>query len=186
MGSSVNHSIDSSVISDQRYNAVLRALHWLVLLAVVVAVLAIELQDMYAKGTPGRLFMRTTHYAAGCSVLVLMTIRLLARSVLPAPAAVAGAPWMQKSAHLAHIALYALMIAMPILGISSVLLAGKPIDLYGFVLVPPFQMDQALSRSLKNIHETGATFVYILVGIHAAAALWHQFVLRDNIFKRVL
>lgn len=182
----MNHPNDSSVLSDQRYNAVLRALHWLVLLAVVLAVLAIELQDMYAKGTPGRLFMRTTHYAAGCSVLVLMTIRLFARSVLPALAAVPGARWMQKSAHLAHIALYALMFAMPILGMTSVLLAGKPIDLYGFVLIPPFQMDQALSRSLKNIHEAGANFVYILVGIHAAAALWHQFVLKDNIFKRVL
>jgi cytochrome b561 len=78
------------------------------------------------------------------------------------------------------------MLAMPIVGIASVLLSGKPIDIYGYVLVSPFEMNTGLSRSLKNIHETGATFVYILVGLHAAAALWHQFVLKDNIFKRVL
>jgi cytochrome b561 len=47
-------------------------------------------------------------------------------------------------------------------------------------------MDRALSSALKEIHEIGATFVYILVGLHAAAALWHQFVLKDNIFKRIL
>jgi len=182
----VKNSMSGVVIDDQRYNAVLRALHWLVFLAVVVAILTIELQDVYAKGTPGRLFMRTTHYAAGCSVLILMTVRLLARGMLRAPAPLPGAVWIQRSARLAHLALYCLMFAMPLLGIASVLLAGRPIDLYGFVLTPPFQMDRALSKSLKNFHELGATFVYILVGLHAAAALWHQFFLKDNIFKRVL
>ncbi len=182
----MKNSMNSSLASDQRYNAVLRTLHWLVLLAVVLAVLTIELQDIYAKGTPGRLFLRTSHYAAGFSVLVLMTLRLLTRGLSHAPAPVPGARWMQTSARLTHLALYGLMIAMPILGIASVLLAGKPVDLYGFVLVPPFGADAVLSRSLKNIHETGATFVYILVGLHAAAALWHQFVLKDNIFRRVL
>jgi cytochrome b561 len=175
-----------SLASEQRYSGIIRSLHWLVLLAVVLAVLTIELQDIYAKGTPGRLFLRTTHYAAGFSVLILMTIRLFTRSVLSAPAPIHGAPWMQKSAQLTHLALYGLMIAMPLVGMALVLLAGKPIDLYGFVLVPPFAMNRDLSHTLKEIHETGATFVYILVGIHAAAALWHQFVLKDNIFKRIL
>ncbi len=182
----MKNSINGSLSSEQRYNAVLRVLHWLVFLAVVMAVVTIELHETYPKGTPGRLFFRTTHFVAGFSVLVLMTIRLLARSLVKAPAPVPGAPWMQKSAHLIHYALYALMLAMPIFGIASVLLAGIPVDIYGFVLVPPFEMDRALSLSLKNIHETGATFVYILVGLHAAAALWHQFVLKDNIFKRIL
>ena len=182
----MKNSISGSFINEQRYNGVIRTLHWLVFLAVVLAVLTIELQDMYAKGTPGRLFLRTTHYAAGFSVLVLMTIRLLARSVLTAAAPIPGAPWMQKSAHLTHLALYGLIIAMPVFGIATVLLAGRPIDLYGFVLVSPFAMDKSLSSSLKEIHETGATIVYILVGLHAAAALWHQFVLKDHIFKRIL
>ncbi len=182
----MKNSMYSTLASNQRYNGVLRALHWLVFLVVVLTVLTIELQDIYAKGTPGRLFLRTTHYALGFTVLILMTVRLFTRSLLRAPAPVPGAPWMQTSARLAHLVLYGLMIAMPILGIASVMLAGKPIDLYGFVLVPPFGADRALSRSLKNIHETGATFVYILVGLHAAAALWHQFVLKDHILKRIL
>jgi len=145
----VNNSMRDSQLGDQRYHAILRVLHWLVLLAVVVAVVSIELQDMYAKGTPGRLFLRATHYAAGCSVLFLMTLRLAARCLLPSPAAVPGAPWMQKSAHLAHVALYALMFAMPILGIASVLLGGRPIDLFGFMWTPPFDMNRLISRSLK-------------------------------------
>jgi cytochrome b561 len=182
----VNKPDQLSLSSNARYATSLRVLHWLVFLAAALAILTIELQDLYAKGTPGRLFMRTTHYAAGFSVLVLMTVRLLTRFSVDAPAPVPGAPWSQISARLAHLALYGLMLAMPIVGIASVLLAGKPIDIYGYVLVSPFEMNTILSRSLKNIHETGATFVYILVGLHAAAALWHQFVLKDNIFKRVL
>ena len=182
----MKYSMNTVSSVDQRYNAVLRSLHWLVFLAVVLAVLTIELQDVYAKGTPGRLLMRTTHYVAGFSVLMLMTLRLLARALLSTPAAVPGANWMQVSARLGHLGLYVLMLAMPLLGIASVLLAGKPIDIYGFVLTPPVQMDRALSKSFKNFHEIGATFVYILVGLHAAAALWHQFVLKDHIFRRVL
>lgn len=181
----MNKSNQIFSVSDVRYSLMLRTLHWLVLLAALAAILTIELQDFYAKGTPGRLFMRSTHYAAGLTVLVLMTVRVFARMVLPAPAPVPGSTWIQTSARLAHLALYGLMLAMPILGIASVLLAGKPIVMYGFTFVSPFEMNTALSRSLKNIHETGATFVYILVGLHAAAALWHQFVLKDNIFKRV-
>ena len=77
----MKNSMNSSLASDQRYNAVLRTLHWLVLLAVVLAVLTIQLQDIYAKGTPGRLFLRASHYAAGFSVLVLMTLRLLTRAL---------------------------------------------------------------------------------------------------------
>lgn len=182
----LKNSINANASVDQRYNVALRSLHWLVFLAVVVAVLTIELEDVYAKGTPGRVLMRTTHYVAGFSVLILMTMRLLARTLLTAPSAVPGPNWMQLSARFAHLALYGLMFAMPILGIASVLLAGKPIDIYGFVLTPPFQMDRAISKTFKNLHEIGATFVYILVGLHAAAALWHQFVLKDHIFKRVL
>ena len=182
----MNMSSSGSLSSDQRYNGLIRALHWLVLLGVIVALLTMEFEDIYAKGTPGRLFLRSTHYVAGFSVLILMTIRLLARSMLSAPSPVPGSPWMQKIAHLTHLALYGLIIAMPIFGLATVLLAGRPIDLYGFVLVSPFAMDRALSSALKEIHEIGATFVYILVGLHAAAALWHQFVLKDNIFKRIL
>jgi len=182
----MKNSASSSLSSDQRYNGLIRVLHWLVLLAVVLAILTMEFEDIYAKGTPGRLFLRATHYAAGFSVLVLMTIRVLARNMLSAPSPVPGSPSMQKIAHLTHLALYGLIIAMPIFGLASVLLSGKPIDLYGFILVSPFATDRTLSSAFKEIHGTGATFVYILVGLHAAAALWHQFVLKDNIFKRIL
>ena len=182
----MKNSASGTLSSDQRYNGLIRVLHWLVLLAVVLAILTMEFEDIYAKGTPGRLFIRSTHYAAGFSVLVLMTIRLLARSVLSAPSPVPGTPWMQKIAHLTHLALYGLIIAMPIFGIASVLLAGRPIDLYDFIMVSPFAMDRGLSSFFKDLHEIGATFIYILVGLHAAAALWHQFVLKDNIFKRIL
>lgn len=176
----------SAFTMDVRYNAVLRVLHWLVLFLVLAAIVTIEFQDVFPKGSAGRVFMRSSHYVAGFLVLVLMTMRLCARLVLPAPPPVTGANWMQLSAKFAHVALYGLMLAMPILGITSVMLGGKPIDIYGLVITSPFEMNRALSRSLKNIHEIGATFVYILVGVHAAAALWHQFILKDHIFKRIL
>lgn len=93
---------------------------------------------------------------------------------------------MQRLAQMTHLILYVLMLAMPILGIATVLYSGKSIAFYGLDLHSPLQGNQPLSRLLKDVHETGATFVYIAVGLHAAAALWHQFVVRDHIFRRVL
>lgn len=173
-------------MSADKYPAILRYVHWLVLLAVVLAVAAIQVQDLFPRGSTGRLFMRSSHYAAGVAVLVLMTLRVFLRAWLPATAPVPGAAWMQRSAQLTHLVLYILMLAMPVLGIATVLYAGKPIAFYGLDLYSPLQENQPLSRLLKEIHETGATFVYIAVGLHAVAALWHQFVVRDHIFRRVL
>ena len=42
-----------------------------------------------------------------------------------------------------------------------------------------------LGRNLKQIHEFGANLVFIAVGLHAAAALWHQFVLKDGLMQRM-
>lgn len=181
------HNLNSSLLSvNDRYSTILRALHWLVLLAVVVAVASILTEDIFPKGSAGRIFLRSTHYLAGVTVLILMTFRIFARSLSSAPTALPGAPWMQKSASAMHVFLYALMLAMPITGLGIVLLSGKPIDIYGLGFLSPFEANRALSRTIKEVHETGGTLVYIAVGMHAAAALWHQFILRDKIFNRVL
>lgn len=129
--------------------------------------------------------LRSSHYLAGLLVLLMMTARFFIRVSTEAPNPVAGAPWIQTGAHLAHIGLYGLMLAMPLVGLGSVLFSGKPLIIYDFSMISPFEPDLTLSRALKEIHETGSTFAYIAIGLHAAATLWHQFVLKDNILKRM-
>jgi cytochrome b561 len=63
---------------------------------------------------------------------------------------------------------------------------GRTIPVYGFQLALPLRSTSPYSKLAKEIHETGATFVYIFVGLHAAAALWHQFVLKDRLLRRMI
>jgi cytochrome b561 len=85
-----------------------------------------------------------------------------------------------------HITLYALMIGMPLLGWLLLSAAGKPIPFFGLELPALISKNKELADLIKEIHETIGTAGYFLVGIHAAAALFHHYVKRDDTLVRML
>lgn len=172
--------------SDLKYSVAMRSLHWLVVLAVLIAVVAIEVLDFFPKGSAARAALFTVHQTAGLSVLALMVLRLLARLGTQAPPPVPGSPLVQLVARLTHGVLYALMVGMPILGVLALAWGGKPIQPFGLNLTLAFAQDKTLSHLAKEVHESGATLVYIAVGLHAAAALWHEFILKDRLLRRMI
>ena len=94
---------------------------------------------------------------------------------------------MQKLvAKLMHAALYALMIGMPLLGWLVLSAEGDPIPFFGLQLPPLIGPNEGLEETIKEIHETFGTVGYFLIGLHAAAALFHHYFVRDNTLKRML
>ncbi|WP_296228877.1 cytochrome b [Ralstonia sp. UBA689] len=172
--------------SEPKYSLVMRSLHWLVFLAVTIAVAAIEILDFFPKGSATRAAVFMVHQTAGLSVLALMVLRLLARWATQAPAPVPGPLLLQRAARLTHGALYVLMVSMPILGLLALAWAGKPIQPFGLNWTLPLAQDKTWADAAKEVHESGATFVYIFVGLHAAAALWHEFILKDRLLRRMI
>ena len=172
--------------SELKYSFTMRALHWLVVLAVLIAVVAIEIMDFFPKGSAERATLFIVHQTAGLSVLALMVLRLLARVGTQAPPPVPGTPLVQLAARLTHGALYALMVGMPVLGLLALAWGGKPIQPFGLNLPLALTQDKTLAHWSKEIHESGATLVYIAVGLHAAAALWHEFILKDRLLRRMM
>jgi cytochrome b561 len=122
----------------------------------------------------------------GLTVFGLVWLRLIARWLHPAPKAVVGAGWERALAKLMHLALYALMIGLPLLGWLTLSAAGKPIPLFGLELPALVGANQDLAGELKELHETLAVAGYWLIGLHAAAALFHQYVRRDGTLQRML
>ncbi len=176
-----------SLTFQPRYSLAMRALHWLVFLGATIAVVAVEFRDIFPKGSAGRAAMMAIHESAGITVLVLMLVRLLARASQPVPPPPAGDPrWMDRAAGAMHLALYIVMLAMPVLGMLAVAWKGRTIPVYGFELALPLAVNDAYSKLAKEIHESGATLVYVFVGLHAAAALWHQFVMKDRLLRRMI
>lgn len=171
---------------EPKYTLSVRALHWLVFIAASIAVAAIEVHDLFPKGSTTRDALFMVHQSAGLTVLVLMVLRLAARLAKTVPVPLPGPDSQQRMAALMHGALYLLMIGMPTLGSLAVVWSGESLDLFGTTLALPVAERGGLAHFAKEAHEVGATLVYILVGLHAAAALWHEFVMKDGILRRML
>lgn len=85
----------------------MRSLHWLVVLAVLIAVATIEILDFFPKGSAARVALFMVHQIAGLSVLALMVLRLFARWGTQAPPPVSGSVLMQRAVQLTQRALCA-------------------------------------------------------------------------------
>jgi cytochrome b561 len=85
-----------------------------------------------------------------------------------------------------HSVLYVFMICMPLGGWLILSTAGEPIPFFGLQLPALIGESRHLSKLIKEVHEAVGTAGYFLIGLHAAAALFHHYVLRDNTLRRML
>ncbi len=163
-----------------RYSNVLIAIHWLTALLVVIAYLASE------GGRRVRLDPPLLHFAAGMAVLVLVFARVIARAAGGAPPPPASIdPWLVRAAQFGHALLYALLIAVPLTGWIAASRLGVPIDLYGLRIPAIAAPVKGGIGAIGSIHQIGGNVLLILAGLHAAAALWHQFLRRDRTLERM-
>jgi cytochrome b561 len=174
-------------ISNQRYGTLSIALHWFMLALLVAVYGCINLSDLFPNGSDLREALKTGHYMLGLSVFGLAWLRLAANLAGRAPRIEPEPPrWQQAAARYVHAALYALMIGLPLLGWLILSARGRPIPLLGLQLPALIGENRALGRLLKDVQEIAGTAGYFVIGAHAAAALFHHYVLRDNTLRRML
>ena len=170
-----------------RYGGLSIALHWLMLVLMVGVYACIELKGNFPKGSEPRELLKQWHFMLGLSVFVLVWLRLLARLIAPAPKIVPAIPaWQALPAKLMHLALYGLMIGAPLAGWLILSAAGKPIPFFGLQLPALIGKNPELAGQIKELHELAGTAGYWLIGLHAAAGLFHHYVKRDNTLTRML
>lgn len=170
-----------------RYGSLSIGIHWLMLLVFIAVYACIELRELYPKGSDPREALKTWHFMLGMLVFVLVWPRLLARLSGPTPGIQPEPPsWQQIAAKLLHLALYALMIVMPLTGWLLLSATGKPIPFFGLELPALISENKDLAKPLKEIHEFVGTAGYYLIGLHAAAALYHHYIQHDNTLTRML
>lgn len=170
-----------------RYSSLSIGLHWLMLLLLVAVYATIELRGIFPKGSAPRDAMKMWHFMLGLSVLATVFVRLAARLAGGTPAILPTPPkWQTGLAHAMHAGLYALMIAMPLLGWLLLSASGKPIPFFGLELPALIGASKDLAEQIKEVHETLGTLGYFLIGLHAAAGLYHHYVVRDNTLRRML
>jgi cytochrome b561 len=172
--------------SASRYGPLSITLHWVMLLLIAAVYACMELRGYFPKGGDIREGMKTWHFMLGLSVLALVACRATFHLISVVPGIVPDPPkWQTLFAKLIHVALYVFMIGMPLLGWLTLSAAGKTIPFFGLQLPPLVAQSKSVADWAKEIHETGSTFGYFLIGLHAAAALFHHYVVRDNTLRRM-
>jgi len=93
---------------------------------------------------------------------------------------------IRAAAWLTHAALYATLVALPLIGWALSNAEGKPVHLFGLVLPALAADDEDLADRLLLWHQDVAWLLLALVTLHVAAALWHHFVFRDGVLRGML
>jgi cytochrome b561 len=171
----------------ERYGSLSIALHWIMLFVMAAVFATVELHENYPKGDPMRGNLMMWHFQLGLTVLVLVAIRLALKFMAPNPEIKPAISRLQLLASKAmHLALYLIMVVMPIAGFIGRTLAGKTTYFFGVGLPVLLARNEDLAENIFDIHSLVGNTAYFLIGFHAAAALYHHYVRRDNTMTRML
>jgi len=179
------------------YGSAAKWLHWLIALWVLAAYLIILYLTSRSDAFP--LPGLNIHKVVGFTILVPVLFRLAWRAINPIPDLPAHMPrWQRRVSGLSHGLLYFFLIAMPVTGYLG---NGGGVD-YGIFRIPPFLgspvsawtyetfgiSDSQWDKFFDTLHYgiMGPWLFWVLIAVHAGAAIWHHFVQRDDVLKRML
>jgi cytochrome b561 len=184
--------------TDLRYGSVAMTFHWIIA-TLLIANLALGLwfAEFMTHKDPNLFAVVQIHKSIGLTVLVLSLLRLGWRLINPVPPLPRTmGPGLRALAHTSHFLLYAFMIVIPLSGwlMVSASSIGLGTPFFGLFHVPDAPFLSSLPRAERHpYHEMfGMVHVYlawamiVLVPVHVAAALYHQFLSRDDVLKRML
>ncbi|HTR07953.1 MAG TPA: cytochrome b [Paraburkholderia sp.] len=170
----------------QHFSALQRLMHW----SMAVLIVAMLFVGVGMVSTVSSLHdsLLALHRPLGIALFVLVVLRLAVRLKRGAPPLPADLPmWQRLPAHASHLVLYALMIAMPLIGWSMLSAGGYPVVLFGGVHLPPIAPhDVALYAWLRAAHTWLALALYATVLLHLAAALFHALIRRDGVLASMV
>lgn len=169
------------------YGSTTKFIHWTILLLIAIQfVLGYTLTSLpeHSSAVPT---LTWWHESTGFLILLLAIVFVTWRSSNVSPS-LDELPALQRIvAKSVHGLLYLCLFLQPLLGITEVMLSGHGIAFFGIFQVPQIlPTSKGLSASIGELHDGTAVVILVLVGMHAAGALFHEFVTHDDILKRML
>lgn len=169
------------------WGAVSKTLHWLIVLLIIMQWVIIERANALPMGND-KVFVIGMHKSWGITILALALIRLVWRWLNPVPSLEGRAKgWERGLAHLSHVLLYGLIIAMPLSGWLMSSARNFSVSWFGVVQLPDLvSPDKALYERLNDLHHTLFAVLLGVAALHVAGALKHHFIDRNDVLKRML
>lgn len=173
--------------TEKRYGIVAQVFHWGIFALFVSLFIVAEMMDEAPKG-PEKYALYDLHKSLGLSVLFLAFSRLSWRMANPRPELEGTlSKWIEKGATASHFLLYAVMFIMPLTGYIMSVTGGHPVGFFGLFKLPMVMgKNHGLHEGFEELHEVMAALILVLVSVHLLAALWHHFMVRDNVLRRML
>lgn len=169
-----------------RYGALAQTFHWLTAVLVVTAFI------LGPEGSEDEVFRgadlgRQAHETLGLAVFILTAARLLWRLADRRPDPPDVARWMGIASKAVQGALYLLLCAVPLSAVIGTWLEDHPLTLLaGIEVAPMIAASHSLGESVSELHGLlGDTLIWI-AGLHAAAALFHHYFLKDTVLVTML
>jgi cytochrome b561 len=177
----------SSSTPSHTYSAAAKGFHWLIVLLLAIQFVTAYLLPHIGRNTsPGTVI--NLHFSFGVLILLVMAARFIHRLAYPVALEAHDAPaWERFLAKTTHRVFYLILLVSPMLGWASASAHRLPVSLFWIVPLPAIAAPGAhWANTAGDIHSTAMWALLWLVGLHAAAALFHHFVRRDGTLRRML
>ena len=168
--------------SEDQYGTVAVTIHWVTAFLILVLLGTGFLSDETESSAAKVVFLRI-HVPAGLTVLVLTIARICWWLVADKkPVRVPMPAWQDRTSQAVHVLLYVVVLGMGITGIGIMVLSGAGSIIFAGENAPLPDFWDILPRTPHGI---GALILVVLLLLHAGAALYHHFVARDGLLRRM-
>jgi cytochrome b561 len=168
-----------------RYDTLSILLHWATTVLVVTQFALAELWDFAAK--PTKHLMITAHMSFGILLTIVIVVRIAWRLTPGHKVRQAAVGWVEAASKGVHYLLYALLATEAVLGFVLRWSGNEAMSFFGILIPPPFPaFSKPAHHLVGDVHNWIAWTIIILAVGHASAALFHHYVLRDNLLWRML
>ncbi|HEY9111897.1 MAG TPA: cytochrome b [Rhodanobacteraceae bacterium] len=174
--------------TERGWGALVRAFHWLI--AVLILAQGIIGLTMVQMGlTPAKVRVFALHKSIGMTILALVLLRIAWRLTERRPLDPPETPrWQRRAARAAHLALYLLILAIPLSGWWFNSAANAPLVWFGWFDLPSLTggLDPVWKPRALLLHQTLFWILVALLVVHVGAALWHHFRQHDDVLLRMV
>ena len=168
------------------YDLLTKILHWLVFILVAAQYAVGEFMPHIGPNAED-VGLIAWHISLGAAVMLAIILALIWRVIHPVPQTQEIALWQQRLATLTHWVLYLLILVMTVLGWAATNFRGWPVKLVGAVPLPALAgKGDRWAHTAGDVHSLLVNALLALVAIHVLAALYHHFIARDRVLRRML
>ena len=168
-----------------RYDTFAMTLHWVTALLVLTQFVLAESWGFVARPTAHS--MVAAHMSFGILLTAVLLVRIAWRLTPGHRVRDAEEGWVELAAKGVHYLLYGLLVVQAVLGFVLRWSGKEAMSFFGLLIPPPFApFSKPAHELVGDAHNWIGWTIIILAGGHAAAALFHHFVLRDDILRRML